>query len=166
MTSAPDPNSGVVPDARSDLKKEFREISERLRAMVDEYDEEPSMIDSGVLIAANNPVNVESAIIRAYKFMNARVYAENSPLRTDGEVWDAFREQRDEFVSFYRSARKALKAFRNVLGTYNGLKDEPVHHGDLEGVKNDEHTLGNERETCIDAVTDFYGKFTAMLSVL
>ena len=81
MTSTPDPSGDVVPDARHALKEEFRDIDERLRAMVEMYDEEPSMIDSGATSDAPPRVNVESAIKEAYKLMNARIYAADSPLQ-------------------------------------------------------------------------------------
>lgn len=166
MTSGFDPHSGAPPDPRHSLKEEFREIDERLRAMIDGYDEKPSLIDSGVLSAARNTVNVEAAISEAYRLMNARVYADNSPLRADGVVWRAFGEQRDEFITFYKSALRALEAFKNVLLAYNDLKNKPLRRGELERARRDEHVLGGEREACIEAVTNFCRKFSAMLTIL
>jgi hypothetical protein len=168
MTSAPDPSGDVVPDARHALKEEFREIDERLRAMVEMYNEEPSMIDSGATSDAPPRVNVESAIKEAYKFMNARIYAADSPLQKEGEIeiWRAFGGQRDEFIGFYRSALMALENFKDLLSGYNELKARPLNHGDLKARADDGHAFRNERLACIDAVTDFYGIFSAMLTAL
>ena len=134
--------------------------------MVNVYDEEPGTIDSGVLSPSSDMVDVEAAIKEAYTMMKSRVHAEDSPLLlADCEVWEALRQQWDEFAGFYRSARGAVTIFKKVLEASSRFTDE-VPCGDLEKVSRDEHALEKERYACIDAVTNFYGKFSAILNEL
>jgi hypothetical protein len=167
MMSAPDPLKRVTgADTPKSLKDGFLEIYDRLRIMVDEYEEEPETIDSGVLKPANVTVDVAATIKTVYQLMKTRVHAEDSPLRANADVWEALQEQWDEFISRYRSARSALIAFNKVLEANNSIQSVPLPRGDLEKISRDEHALGKERDACIDAVTNFYGKFAAMFNEL
>lgn len=167
MTSAPGPNNGAAAaDARHNLRQEFCEIDERLHAMVDEYDEEPDAIDNGVN-TDDVSADVEMAIIEAYKMMRTRVFAEDSPLRTDDAAkWNAFQIQKHQLATSYRSARQALKEFREGLQAHNLLRKKPLSHGSLDRFLRDGRVLGVERGKCIDAVTNFYGVFSGMLTLL
>jgi hypothetical protein len=167
MTSAPGPNNGAAAaDARHNLREEFHEIYERLYAMVDEYDDDPDSIDNGIL-TDDVTVNVEVAIIEAYKMIKTRVFAEDSPLRTDdAAMWTAFQSQKDELATSYRSARQALKEFREGLQAHGLLRKKPLSHGSLDRFLRDGHVLGVERSKCIDAVAKFYGVFSGMLTLL
>jgi hypothetical protein len=167
MTSAPGPNNGAAAaDARHNLREDFHEIYERLQAMVDEYDDEPDSIDNGIL-TDDVTVNVEAAIIEAYKMMKTRVFAEDSPLRADDVAkWNAFQNQKNELATSYRSARQALKEFREGLQAHDLLRQRPLSHGSLDRFLRDGRVLGVERSKCIDAVARFYGVFSGMLTVL
>lgn len=167
MTSAPGPNNGAAAaDARHNLREDFHEIYERLHAMVDEYDDEPDSIDNGIL-TDDVTANVEAAIIEAYKMMKTRVFAEDSPLRSDDVAkWNAFQNQKNELATSYRSARQALKEFSEGLQAYDLLRLRPLSHGSLDRFLRDGRVLGEERSKCIDAVARFYGVFSGMLTVL
>lgn len=167
MTSAPGPNNGAAAaDARHNLREDFHEIYERLHAMVDEYDDEPDSIDNGIL-TDDVTVNVEAAIIDAYKMMKTRVFAEDSPLRADDVAkWNAFQNQKNELATSYRSARQALKEFREGLQAHDLLRQRPLSHGSLDRFLRDGRVLGVERSKCIDTVARFYGVFSGMLTVL
>ena len=56
--------------------------------------------------------------------MRSRVDAEESSLRADRDVWDAFKEQRSEFIFFYRSALRELETYKEVLMAYRQMKDD------------------------------------------
>src|SRR5438445_175791 len=82
---------------------------ERQRVMIEAYQEKPANIDSGILDVTDRAVDVRAAIVDAYRIMKACVYSKDSPLRTESGVWDAFEEQKDEFIGFYKSALNALE---------------------------------------------------------
>ena len=137
--------------------------------MVEVYREKPSTLDSSVLDATYGDADVEATITEAYRVMKTRVYTKNSPLRADNDVWEAFNEQKDEFIGFYRSALRALETYKEVLAAYSLLKCESQlrpQHGGLERIRQDKHAQVEERDWCIEAVSDFHGKFSAMLTVL
>ena len=168
---ADDPRSVGAGDQRAarELKDELRGIEERLRAMLDVYEENPSAIDSGLLSTTGRAVDVRAAVIDAYRTMKTRVYAEDSPLRADHDVWAAFEEQKDEFIGFYKSALTALEIYREVLQTYslvNTAAGPRPQRGDLKRIQQDKQVQVAERGGCIDAVGDFHGKFSAMLTIL
>ena len=99
--------------------------------------------------------------------MKAGVYAKDSFPRIGRNLWEAFKEQEDEFVGFYKSAIKALEIYTEVLQTYSLVRGEAaLQHGDLEGIRQDKHAQVEERNECIEAISDFHGKFSAMLTVL
>lgn len=163
-SGAGDQNAGLA-----ELKDELRGIEERLRAMLDVYEENPEAIDSGLLSTADRAVDVRAAVIDAYRTMKTRMYAEDSPLRADSDLWAAFEEQKDEFIGFYRSALIALEIYREVLETYGlvNMAAEPrPQRGDLKRIQQDKQVQVAERTGCIDAVGDFHGKFSAMLTIL
>ena len=137
--------------------------------MVDAYQEEPGIIDGDVLNDTEYASDIETIIIKVYRIMKTHVYADDSPLRVDDDLWEASREQKDEFTDFYKSARMALVMYREVLRAYSLLKGEAGprrQHGDLERIRQDEHAQVAERARCIEAISDFHGKFSATISVL
>ena len=156
----------VQKDARHMLNYDLREIDERLRVLVEACQEMPSAIDNYILDSA---MNFETTIVDAYRIMKASVYAEDSPLRASSDVWEAFIEQKDEFLAFYVSALKALEVYKEVLLAYNrfrGMSKSSPEKGDLERIRQDKRTHVDERQECISAVSDFQGKFSAMLVAL
>jgi hypothetical protein len=169
---AADTRSGGAGDQRAapgELKDALRGMEERLRAMLEVYEENPSAIDSGLLSTTGRAVDVRAAVIDAYRVMKAQVYAEDSPLRADHDVWAAFEEQKDEFIGFYKSALIALEIYREVLQTYslvNTAAEPRPQRGDLKRIQQDKQVQVAERTGCIEAVGDFHGKFSAMLTIL
>ena len=90
-------------------------------------------------------------------------------MRQDGELWEAFREQQNEFLGFYRSALAAIEIYQEVLQAYTLIKDNSKlrpGYGDLESIRQDKRAHVMERADCIEAVSNFHGKFSAMLSIL
>lgn len=163
MTSALDRDGGrAVPDPYDDLRK----ISERLRVMVEEYDEEPSEIDGGVSDEVSDEADVISVVKEAYKLMKGRINDPGSPLRERRGVWAAFNEQQDEFRMFYRTAIRELEILREWLPSYIDLKDQLLSRGEPRKLLENERVLREQRDNCIDAVTNFYGKFSGMLTGL
>lgn len=156
-------------DIRLYLKEELCGIDKRLHAMVEAYEEKPSSIDDGVLNGTDEAVSVEAIITRIYRLMKTGVYSEDSPLRADNDIWEAFNEQKDEFIDFYKCALRALEAYKEVLHIYSLINDEAKRrpqHGYLERIRRDKLVHVEEREKCIDAVSHFHGKFSAMLTIL
>jgi hypothetical protein len=156
-------------DARRKLNDDLCEIGKRLQATVDAYQEKPSIIDDDVLNATDHASDIETTVTEVYRIMKSRVYAKDSPLRADNDLWEASREQKDEFIGFYRSALMALETYREVLRAYSLLKGETgpgPQRGDLERIRQDEHAHVKERAWCIEAINDFQGKFSATLTVL
>lgn len=157
-------------DAHGKLNRDLRKIDERLQAMVNAYQEKPSVIDDDVLNAADHISDIETTVTEVYRIMKTRVYAEDSPLRVDNnDLWEASWEQKDEFIDFYKAALMALETYRKILRIYSLLKSEAgprPQHGDLERIRQDEHAQVKERAGCIEAISDFQRKFSATLSVL
>ena len=156
-------------DACHKLKDELREIDGRLRSIVDAYEEKPSVIDAEILNAAGHASDIKATIVDVYQIMKRRVYAEDSPLRKDYDVWNSFKEQEDEFIGFYKSALGALEVYQEVFHTYRLLKGEGrlrLRRGDLERIRQDEHAHIAERDGCIEAVSGFREKYSAMLTTL
>ena len=149
------------------IRAELREADERLCAMIHRYQECPRSLDDVVLATDDMDKSVEAAVVRTFRLLQARVYPEDSPLRADRDVWQAFREQRDEFADFYRSALTALESYREVLQAYRTVKRAPAppRRGDLERIQRDKHVHVKERDACLAALRDFQGKFSAMLAV-
>jgi hypothetical protein len=173
MGLAEDSRSGTAdqPAVRGELKNELCGIEKRLRAMLEECEENPGAIDAGLLTptATGRVVNVRATVIDAYRTMKTQVYTEDSPLRDDHDVWAAFQEQKDEFVGFYKSALTALEIYREVLLTYslvNTAAEPRPQRGDLKRIQQDKQVQVAERTECIDAVGDFQAKFSAMLTIL
>jgi hypothetical protein len=160
--------TGIRADADPGVAETLREADERLRAMVCAYEENPSAIDNGVLNTGRRARSVEAEITGTFRLLQAKVYAEDSPIRADRDIWEAFREQRDEFAGFYRSALTALEAYHEVLQAYGAVKQRSQlpQPGDLERIRRDKHVHLEERAACIQAVSDFQRKFSAMIVVL
>jgi hypothetical protein len=143
------------------------DIEVRLRAIVEACQEAPRAIDGYVLDSANG-VSVDNTITQAYRILKDSVYSEGSSLRASSDVWEAFIEQRDEFLEFYFSALRALEIYKEVLLTYNLSRSAHTSSGkgDLEQIRQDKRTQVDERQECIIAVREFQGKFSAMLTIL
>ncbi|MGP7998902.1 MAG: hypothetical protein ACLPKI_16530 [Streptosporangiaceae bacterium] len=168
VTPVRDIDGGAAADAGQQVREELRRADERLRAMVRAYQEKPSAIDDAVLLAIDRTVSAEAAITGTFRLLQARVYAEGSPMRAERDVWEAFCEQKDEFAAFYRSALTALESYREILEAYRAVKrrSAPPQPGDLKRIRRDKHVHVEERDACLEAFSDFQGKFSAMLAVL
>jgi hypothetical protein len=151
------------------LKDELFKLDKRLRELVDAFEEEPDAIDGGVLGNDGCSGEVETAIMGVYRIVKGRVFSEESPLQADNELWEAFREQQDEFMEFYRFALRAVEIHKEILQYYGLVKDVArlrPRHGDLERIRQDKCAYVTERDECITAVSNFCGKFSAMLTAL
>jgi hypothetical protein len=154
-------------DPGDQVRAELREADERLSAMIYRCQERPSALDDVVLAIDDTDKSVEAAVVGTFRLLQACVYPVDSPLRADRDVWQAFREQREEFADFYRSALTALESYREVLEAYRTVKrtPAPLRRGDLERIQRDKHVHVRERDACLAALRDFQGKFSAMLAV-
>jgi hypothetical protein len=155
--------------AYSDLVRELRDLDERLRALVEMYEKEPSALDEAIGDSTDNAKKPEEVVTEMYRMMRNGVFAEHSPLRANRDLWEAFTEHQDEFIYFYKSARRALEIYAEVLRVYALI--ENVHgalpkRGDVKRIRQDKNAQVRERERCIEAIGDLYGKFSAMLAVL
>jgi hypothetical protein len=156
-------------DARRKLNDDLRGIGERLRFMVDTYIQKPSVIDDDLLNTTERAPDIEATITEVYRIMKTHVYGADSPLRADDDLWESFREQRDEFIYFYKSALMAIETYREVVRAYSLLKGEigpRPRHGDLERIRQDEHAHVKERAECVEAISDFQDKFSATITVM
>jgi len=165
LGDGPTPGQGNAHSVRDELLR----LDKRLKALVDTFEEKPNAIDSGVLNITNRAVDIEAAITEVYRTMKSRVFAEESPLRADNDLWNAFSEQRDEFILFYKSALNAVETHREVLQYYFRVKDEAglrPRPGELEAIRQDQHAYLGQRDECIAAVSNFWRKFSAMLTDL
>jgi hypothetical protein len=93
--------------------------------------------------------------------MKRRVFAEETPLQANPEVWTAFQEQRPEFISFFETVRAALETYGEILRMYQHVSGHAEY-----GARQDKHVQVEERRYCITAVREFSAKFSAMLAVL
>jgi hypothetical protein len=156
-------------DARHKLDRELHEINEQLQVIIDTCQRLPSVIDDYILGSTNGVISIEATIVEAYQVMKTNVYSSDSPLRASSDLWEAFLEQKDEFLGFYTSALNELEVYKEVLQAYNSFRAAakllPDRSG-LERIRRYKHIHVDERDKCIGAVTDFYGKFSAMLAVL
>jgi hypothetical protein len=154
-------------DPSQQIGAELRMADERLRSMIRRYQESPSTLDSVALSAADRDTSAEAAVRLIFRLLQARVYPEDSPLRGNQDVWEAFHEQRDEFTDFYRSALTALESYREILTAYRTVKRKqgPLRRGDLERIQRDKHVHVTERDACLAALREFQCKFSAMLAV-
>jgi len=155
-------------DVGQQVREELRRADERLRAMVRAYEEKPSAIDDAVLGTTDRSTSVEAVITGTFRLLQTIMYTEGSPMRAECDVWEAFCEQKDEFVGFYRSALTTLESYREILEAYRAVKRRsvPLRPGNLERIRRDKHVHIEERDACLEALGDFQGKFSAMLAVL
>lgn len=168
VTPVRDFDDSAAADVALQLNEELRKAEARLRVMVRAYEEKPSAIDDAALVPIDRTTSVEAAVTGTFRLLQERVYAEDSLISADPDVWEAFCDQRDEFVSFYRSALTALETYREVLNAYRATRrrSAPFRPGDLERIRRDKHVHVEERDACLEAFSDFQGKFSAMLTVL
>lgn len=155
-------------DARQKLRHDLAECEKRLWTMIDRYKFDPKTIDSG-LDASSEELNVEDTVRHAYRIMSSSVYAQNNPLQLNDQLKEALEDQEDEFDDFYDVAIKALETYREVLDSYRitkGSAPPRPMRGELEKIKDDVHTVTDERSACVKAIRNFHGKFSAMLEPL
>jgi hypothetical protein len=163
------PSREAYASSYSDLVGTLRSFDRQLRIMVETYEEIPRAIDEALGDAADNVVNPEKVVIELHRLMRTSVFAEYSPLRANPNLWDAFVQQQDEFISFYKSAYSALEIYAEVLQAYSLRRlteEKPSKHGGLEKICQDKSVQVRERNSCIEAIGYLYGKFSAMLMVL
>lgn len=172
MTSASSLRIGTAGRSAHDwheVHASLRETNERLWAMVAAYQGDPSAIDDDVIKTTPRGANIDIAITETYRVMNTCVYAESVPLRVDDEIWGAFKEQQGEFMSFYRTALRSVEVYREVLQAYSLIRSAAKPRpqpGELQKIRQDKHAYVEERERCIEAVSDFHDKLSAMLKIL
>ena len=171
MGSAPDLASstgGESESVRQELQHDLAECEKRLCTMISRYKLDPKAIDND-LGASSEELNIEATVRQACLIVSSRVYSMNNPLQLNETLKEALEDQEDEFDDFYHDAIKALEAYREVLDNYRMTKGSapprPVR-GDLEKIKNDVHTMTDERSACIKTIRNFHGKFSAMLIAL
>lgn len=153
----------------SSVADELLGLDERLRGLIFLFDEAPSAIDNELLNAGRLAVGVEAVLTQVYRAMKDKVFSEKSPVRVDADLWEALREQRDEFVGFYRSALNAVELHKELHQHFTLVKNQTqsrLQHGDLSAVRQDKQAYLEERDECITAISNFYGKFSAMLAEL
>jgi hypothetical protein len=151
--------------AYQELSNELHGLDEHLRAMVDVYEETPRLLDDGQFDVAA----AEIAVSMISRTMRSRVYTDNSPLRANQDVWDAFKEHKREFIFFHRSVIIELETYNRVLTAYRRICDDFAllpRSGHLENFRRDTQTLAEAREACVEAISNFHGKFSAMLAIL
>jgi uncharacterized protein YfkK (UPF0435 family) len=156
-------------DFRGKLDEETRKIDERLKFMVEAYQEKPSVIDHHVLEGDNRGSDIEAMITEVYQIMRRQAYSDDCALKADTEIWEAFNEQRDEFTYFYMTALKAIETYKKVMEVHNLMNRSGKRwpkRGDLGRIRHDQDVRIAERYRCIDAVRDFRHKFSAMLTFL
>jgi hypothetical protein len=172
MTPAQRPAEDVVvghTDA-DNVKIELLGLGQRLKALVDRYEKKPGVIDMDFSdTTVGRTVNVEGTIAEVYRVMKERVFTDDSPLRVDADLWGAFREQQDEFLEFYKHALNAMEVHQEIFRYHRLMMDEArqrPRHGDLEGIRQDNRAYIAQRDECIMAISNFSGKFSAMLIAL
>ena len=166
---AGDGTGTIAAGAYGDLVRKLRDLDERLGAMVQVYEERPTAFDSAIGYPGGNGMHPEEAVTEVYRLMRNGVFAADSPLRANRSLWDAVREQRDEFLHVYKSARRALEIYAEVLRVYRLLQPAPdalPAPGGVERVRQDKSAQVCERDRCIEAICDLHGKFSALLTVL
>lgn len=137
--------------------------------MVDAYEARPRSLDDVIAAGTEAAGHAEIVLMNVYELMKRRVFAEETPLQANPEVWAAFQEQRPEFISFFETARAALETYSEILRMYQHVSSQAEYGarpGELDGVRQDKHVQIDERRRCITAVREFSAKFSAMLAVL
>jgi hypothetical protein len=159
----------VMVGTYDDLVRKLRDLDERLRSMVEMYREKPSALDIAMGKSAGNAVNPEEVVTELYRVMRSGVFAEDSTLRANRDLWAAICEQQDEFQLFLTSARRSMGIYTEVLWVYTLLQHAEVavpKPGSVERIRQDKNAQMCERDRCIEAISDLYSKFSAMLAVL
>jgi hypothetical protein len=170
---APLPDAGSPPagdpgDARQKLKQDLARLENRLLTMITKYRAKSSAIDSN-LDANDKTMDVEVTVADIYELMDSRVYSADNPLQLNETLREAIEDQRDDFDELHTSAETAIEAYKVILRSYNILKGSSLprpERGDIPEIKDDVHTLIDDRIACIKAITDFHGKYFAMLKIL
>ena len=155
-------------DTRHQLQSELCRLAAQLQTTVEAYEECPEELDEYLVQATSCPVGVDTTIREIYRLVKRCMYADNGWLRSDGDAWEALNNQKDDFSSFYRAALRSLEVYKEVLQAYrliNCSRSRP-RRGDLHHIRQDKHAHVQERDLCIEAISDFHGKFVGMLTIL
>ena len=151
------------------LGSELHLSAEQLRLAKERYEEIPGKIDADILRAGDRASYVEALIIDIYRVMRAKVYCPGSVLRQDVNVWESFVQQRQEFMEFYWSALNAVEKYKEIVKVYVPMRRRRrprCQAGNLDLIRKDKQVHIEERESCIRALSNFYSKFCAMLTIL
>jgi hypothetical protein len=156
-------------DGYAETAEQLRALAAGLSEMAETYEASPRSLDDVIAAGEGAAGHAEAVIMDVYELMKRRVFAEQTPLQANPEVWEAFQEQRPEFISFFETVRAALETYSEILRMYqhvSGQADYGVRPGELDGFRQDKHVQVEERRNCINAVREFSAKFSAMLAVL
>jgi hypothetical protein len=156
-------------DGYAETAEQLRALAAGLSAMVETYEASPRSLDDVIAAGGGAAGHAETVIMKIYELMKGRVFAEQTPLQANPEVWAAFQEQRPEFISFFETVRAALETYSDILRMFqhvSGQAEYGVRPGELGGFRQDKHVQVEERRYCIIAVREFSAKFSAMLAVL
>jgi hypothetical protein len=156
-------------DGYAEIVEQLRVLAARLSAMAQAYEASPRSLDDVIAAGGGAAGYAETVIMNAYELMERRVFAEETPLQANPEVWAAFQEQRPEFISFFETVRAALETYSEILRMYqhvSGQAEYGARPGELDGVRQDKRVQVEERRYCIAAVREFSAKFSAMLAIL
>ena len=173
LPSADHVKGGVVTvdqgDTNHKLDFDLYQIKGQLQVIVEVCEETPSVIDGYVVGSSPSTMDIETMIIGAYRVMKMSIFAEDSQLLASSDIREGLLAQREEFLMFYSSALKELEIYKEVLQAFNLFKStsRPLSgRGNLELIRENKRTHVDERHQCISAVSNFYGKFSAMLAAL
>jgi hypothetical protein len=156
-------------DGYAETAEQLRALAAGLSAMVETYEASPRSLDDVIAAGGGAAGHAETVIMDVYELMKCRVFAEQTPLQANPEVWVAFQVQRPEFISFFETVRAALETYSEILQMYqhvSGKAEYGARPGELHGFRQDKHVQVEERRYCITAVREFSAKFSAMLAVL
>jgi hypothetical protein len=159
----------AVASPYSDLVRTLRSFDRHFRANLESYEEIPRTLDEALANVAENAVNPEELLEELHCLMRTSVFADHSPLRANPSVWDAFKQQHDEFICFYRPARHGLEIYAEVLRAYSRsrlVKKESLQHGYIERICQEKSTQVLTRNRCIESIRHLSDKFSAMITVL
>lgn len=156
-------------DRYAETTEQLRALARGLSAIVAAYEASPRALDVAIEAGADAAGHAETIIMNVYDVMKRQVFAAEGPLQANPEVWDAFQEQRAEFIGFFESVRAALETYTMILRVYQDVSGHPhygARPGELNGVRRDKHVQVEERRYCITSLREFSAKFSAMLGVL
>ena len=149
--------------------EELLSVADRLQSMVDYYCGQPSAVDRILLEADTIEADPQEVMIAAYQMVAVRMCADDSPLRRNQDIWDAFNAQQREFFEFYTAAFNSVEIYKELLALYRSHYDtaeRQPYGGQLDRIRQEKYICIEERSKCITAISEFHSKLSAMLSVL